>query len=192
MKCSLLALVLVVSMANPSQATCASTWIFRPGYYTHDPASGIRVAQYTPLPAIAALPDSRPYQSGYHRSRVAQRGAGGTTDDYYRVENWGNAQGGLNAEWERFHDAWSSSILSGGFGYYTSPYGYGNGWPNGYGGPSYGYGGGSYGYGGPTGPGSYGAPGHGYGSAPAYGPGYGPGMNAMPVPQVIPNEAAPY
>jgi hypothetical protein len=179
MKCSLIAIVVFLSMAGPSQGGCASTWIFRPGYYTHDPASGLRVAQYMPLPTLAALPDSRPFQSGYHRSRVAQRGAGGTTDDYYRVENWGNAQNGLNAEWERFHDAWSGSTLSGGFGFnpwWPSQFPFGGGFfTSPWGNPgSYGYGAPS-GMGGPTGPAPYGAPMPGYG--PGYGAGYGPRMN---------------
>jgi len=134
------------------------SWIFRRGTYTHDPYTGARVAQYMRTPPVEPLDDERMVTSRYRRSRTNLRGIDGSVDTYYEVQAWGNGRGGIDAEWERFHDAWKESILSG--GYYNqgpanyAPWGYGSG----FGGPGYG----GYGY-----PG-YGFPGNGYG-----GPWYG-------------------
>ena len=106
-----------------------SDWIFLPGRYSHSPATGERVAQYAPPPALPPFPDSRGFASGFQRTRVNQRGPGGTGDTYYRVENWGNGQGGIDAEWERFNDVWQRSVVAGGYG------GYGYGAAPNYGGP---------------------------------------------------------
>jgi hypothetical protein len=79
------------------------------------------------------------------------------------VQSWGNGNGGIDAEWERFHDAWRQSNLIGSFFNQNSavPYGYGNGFgqpwgsPHGFA-PSFGQG-------------------YPYGHAPQYGiPPYGP------------------
>ena len=127
------------------------SWIFRRGTYTHDPYTGARVAQYMRTPPVEPLDDERIVTSRYRRSRTNLRGADGSVDTYYEVQQWGNGRGGIDAEWERFHDAWKESFLSG--GYYNQGPGYGTPW---------GYGGGfAPGYG-------YGYPGHGF-------PGYGHG-----------------
>jgi hypothetical protein len=132
--------------------TSPPSWIFAPSRYTHDPETGARVAQYAMKPPIEPLDDPRLVTSGYSRSRSVLRGADGSVDTYYRVTNYGNGRGGMDAEWERFHDAWRGSTVAGG-NYQVYPGGYG-----------YGYGGGGYpGYGG----------GPGYGAGPGYGPGYG-------------------
>jgi hypothetical protein len=78
------------------------------------------------------------------------------------VQAWGNGRGGIDAEWERFHDAWKESFLTG--GYYNGPgyggyQGYGGGYP-GYGGGYPGWGYGAPGYG--NGPLGYGLPGNGF------------------------------
>jgi hypothetical protein len=158
-------LAVAASAATATAATPSGSWLFLPGNYTHHPVSGERVDQYTPLPTIAAMPDTRGISSGYRQSRVTQFGADGTVSNYYRVDNWGNDRGGLDAQWERVNDVWQQSVLQAQWGYGQYPqYGgnpyYGNRGP-GYGGP---------GYGGP----GYGAPG--YGGGPGYGatpPGYG-------------------
>jgi hypothetical protein len=142
------------------QEPAQPSWIFNRGTYTHDPETGARVAQYMPLPAVEPLDDPRLVTSRYRRSRTNLRGIDGSVDTYYEVQQWGNGRGGLDAEWERFHDAWKESALSGGF-YNQTPYGHGT--P--YVGPGYGYGG--YGFPGYAFPG-YGMPAYGYG------PGYGP------------------
>ena len=117
------------------------SWIFAQSTYSHDPTNGARVAQYERKPPVEPLEDERNITSRYRRTRTNLRGADGSYDTYYQVQAWGNGRGGLDAEWERFHDAWKESILSGGY-YNGSAYGpYRSG---GYGGP-----GGGYGYGNP-------------------------------------------
>jgi hypothetical protein len=99
------------------------SWIFRRGTYTHDPYSGARVAQYMPVEPVEPLDDQRMVTSRYRRSRTNLRGHDGSIETIYEVQNWGNGRGGLDAEWERFHDAWKESILSGGY-YNQSPFGF--------------------------------------------------------------------
>jgi hypothetical protein len=109
--------------------------------YTHDPETGARVAQYQRLPAIEPLEDERLVTSRYHRTQTNLRGTHGSNESYYEVQSWGNGRGGLDSEWERFHNAWKESFLQG--GYYNQGPGYGYGYPGqfGYGyGPGYGYG----------------------------------------------------
>jgi hypothetical protein len=133
------------------------SWIFAHSTYTHDPYSGARVAQYMRTPPVEPLDDERNFTSRYRRSRTNLRGNDGSVDTYYEVQQWGNGRGGLDAEWERFHQAWKESILSG--GYYNQSPGYG---PWG--------GSGGYGFGNP----GFGFPGYGY--PPGYhhgGPPYG-------------------
>jgi len=107
---------LAMALASPTAHAEESSWIFRQGRYSHDRRTGDRVIQYAPAPPIAALPDSRPYSSGYRRSRTVQRGADGTVTEYTHVDNWGNDRGGLDAQWERFNRVWQNSELQGGFG----------------------------------------------------------------------------
>ncbi len=109
------------------------SWIFHRSRYSHDPESGARVAQYSRGPAIEALPDQRDVTSGYFRSRSVLRGPNGSADTYYRVQSYGNGRGGLDAEWERFHDAWRGSTIAGGR-FYGNSYGNGYGGGGGYGG----------------------------------------------------------
>ncbi len=161
-----LALVAAVTTATsaeevpcPPEAPCGvevyvadhgPSWVFRRSTYTHDPYTGARVAQYMRTPPVEPLDDERMVTSRYRRSRTNLRGIDGSVDTYYEVQAWGNGRGGIDAEWERFHDAWKESILSG--GYYNQRPGYVAPWS--YGGPGYGY---AY----PD----YGFPGHGYGGS---------------------------
>ena len=159
------------SLNGAEECTDPPRWIFQPSTFSHDRLSGARVAQYSRPAPVEPLPDQRLVTSGYRRTRTSFRGPDGSVDTYYQVQNYANGRGGLDAEWERFHDAWRQSITAGGF--YNSrgiDYGYGHpgyGYP-GYGHPGYGHPGyGHPGYGHP----GYGHPGHGY---PGYGhPGYG-------------------
>lgn len=131
------------------------SWIFRRGTFTHDPETGARVAQYERIPPVEPLDDERLVTSRHRRSRTNLRGIDGSIDTYYEVQSWGNGRGGLDAEWERFHDAWKESYLQGGF-YNQGP------WFSGYPGWGYGpfhpgHGAGGWGHGG--GDPRYGAPG---------------------------------
>jgi hypothetical protein len=164
------AAVLASSVLMHAGSASARDWMFRQGYFSHAPDTGDRVAQYSPLPWVEALPDVRPWMSGYRRARFVQRGPDGTVDETYRVENWNAGRGGpggLDAEWERFHEAWKESFLSGGW---QSPI-FPNVQPN-WGVPWGGFGGGGYGPGGFS-PGGYGFGGYGTGYGGGYSGGYG-------------------
>jgi hypothetical protein len=126
------------------------SWIFARSTYTHDPYTGARVAQYQRLPVIEPLEDERLVTSRYHRIQTNLRGTNGSTESYYDVQQWGNGRGGIDAEWERFHNAWKESYLQGGF--YNQAPGFNNGFPGqfgngGFGGPGFGFGYPAYGYG---------------------------------------------
>jgi hypothetical protein len=149
-----------------SQPTTES-WVFARSRYTHDPETGARVAQYSMKPPIEPLDDPRLVTSGYSRSRTVLRGPDGSADTYYRVTNFGNGRGGMDAEWERFHDAWRGSTIAGGQSqaYFPQfgPWGGGGGWGGG------GWGGGGWNGGGWNGNGNWqNLPGNG-----GYGPGFG-------------------
>ncbi len=160
----------------PPEAPCAieffiaeqePSWVFRRGTYTHDPYTGARVAQYMRTPPVEPLEDERNVTSRYRRSRTNLRGADGSVDTYYEVQAWGNGRGGIDAEWERFHDAWKESILSG--GYYNQGPGYGGPWTGGS------WNGGPWGHGG-----GFANPGYGF---PGYGvPGFGGPAHGWPHP----------
>ncbi|QEG32990.1 hypothetical protein [Bythopirellula goksoeyrii] len=154
----------------------ADSWVFAPSRYTHDPATGARVAQYDQISPVEPLPDQRNVTSGYSRTRTVLRGADGSSSANFVVTNYGNGRGGIDAEWERVHDAWRGATVGGGnfFGAIGGfpgfgPYG-GGGYGPDYGGYGPGYGGGGYpGYGGGypggiPGPG-FTSPSYGYGSA---------------------------
>ncbi len=151
-----------LAYAAPSQPQ-SDSWIFAPSRYSHDPETGVRVAQYTEIPPVEPLPDQRAVSSGYARTRTVLRGADGGVSTYYRVQSYGNGRGGIDAEWERFHDAWRGSTVAG--GNFASGFGFG-GFPGG------GFhGGGFHGGGFPGG----GYPGGGFAPGTGYGPGYHPG-----------------
>jgi len=143
------------------------SWVFSRSTYSHAPETGARVAQYQRRPAVEELPDPRLVTSGYRRTRTDLRGADGSIDSNYQVQSWGNGRGGLDAEWERFHDAWRQSFLSG--GYYNGP-----GFAPGFGHqPGFGYG--------PS-------PGFGYGPGPGFGPGAGYGYGRPVYPHGVPQQ----
>lgn len=105
-----------------------TSWVFARSTYTHDPETGARVAQYMRTRPVEPLEDERLVTSRYRRSQTNLRGTDGSNDSYYEVQNWGNGRGGLDAEWERFHNAWKESYLTG--SYFNSP-GNNGGWGNG-------------------------------------------------------------
>ena len=156
-------------------AAQADSWVFAPSRYTHDPDTGARVAQYERRAPIEPLPDRRLISSGYRRSRTVLRGANGSSDTTYQVQSYGNGRGGLDAEWERFHDAWRGSTVGGGNFYANGGYGYGRG-GFGYGQPGFGNGRPGFGQPGFGQPG-FGQPGFDNGQRGRLnpGPGYGPG-----------------
>ncbi len=99
----------------------AQSWVFLPSAFTHDPATGARVAQYDRIAAVEPLPDPRLVTSGYRRTRSTLRGPDGSVDSTYQVQRYTSPTGGLDAEWERFHDAWQESLLTGSYFYQNQP-----------------------------------------------------------------------
>jgi hypothetical protein len=163
-----------VAVAYPYPENEEPSWIFRSSTYTHDPYTGARVAQYMRTPPVEPLEDERAVTSRYRRTRTNLRGADGSFDTYYEVQAWGNGRGGIDAEWERFHNAWKESYLQN--GYYNQTPVWGGPWnqhgkwhqggPWNHSGPGYGNPGGGY-------PGG-GWGGGGWGQGGNYSPHYGP------------------
>ncbi len=124
------------------QRTPAS-WVFARSRYSHDPTTGARVGQFAQVDPVEPLPDPRDVTSGYSRTRTVLRGPDGGVNTTYRVQSFGNGRGGLDAEFERFHDAWRGSTIDGsGFqGNFQQQFfpfggfapGYGGGYGGGYG-----------------------------------------------------------
>ncbi len=90
--------IFLLTMMFSVPATQASdvSWIFRPGYYTHSPETGERVAQYEPeRPSI--VPSDPTYQESGYRHQVYQNGA----DVLNLVQTWGAGTGiRPYGEWE--------------------------------------------------------------------------------------------
>lgn len=163
----------VLAYAAPLPAPEVDSWLFAPSRYTHDPESGVRVAQYEEKAPVEPLPDQRAITSGYARKRSVLRGPDGNISTYYQVQNYGNGRGGMDAEWERFHDAWRGSTIAGGqFGVF----------------PGYGYGGGFGGFPGYGHPGDGYAPGYGFGNG--FGPRRGFGQPGVPDPRLLDPDGA--
>jgi hypothetical protein len=66
----------------------AGDWITAPSYYTHDPQTGGRVRQYSPIGPFYIHPRADYQQSGYRHTRSSIR-VGGSADDLHVVEEWG-------------------------------------------------------------------------------------------------------
>ncbi len=66
----------------------ASNWLTMPSTYTHDPSTGARVSQYSPIAAPTAAVVSNFQTSGYTHTR-SSLAYGQSADNYHRVEQWG-------------------------------------------------------------------------------------------------------
>jgi hypothetical protein len=117
------------AVAHPYPEGERPSWIFERSTYTHDPHTGARVAQYMRTPPVEPLEDERAVTSRYRRTQTNLRGANGSYDTYYEVQAWGNGRGGIDAEWERFHNAWKESYLQN--GYYNQSPSWNGPWNNG-------------------------------------------------------------
>lgn len=157
---------------------CSADWITAPSYYTHDTATGERVAQYSPVGPFYYYQRPDFLRSGYRHYRSTVD-LGNSSDNMHVVETWG-ASIAPYEQW-RFpyrpygspYGAWGPPYggLGGGTGGY--PYSGPGGGANIFGGffPPYGYGGVGYGE---YGAAAFGAPGPG-------GPGSGwPGLFSPP------------
>lgn len=108
-------MLLFAGVVRAEECCEQTSWVFNPSTFSHDPESGARVAQYDRHAWVDELPDPRMVTSGYRTSRTHLPGAAGSSDTFYEVQNWANGRGQLDAEWERMHDAWKESYLTGSY-----------------------------------------------------------------------------
>ncbi len=110
----------------------AADWITAPSYFTHDPQTGRRVTQYSPIGPVYSFTRPDYVSSGYRHTRSSIQVAG-SADNYHEVETWGKEVRPYG-EW-RFpyrpysvpYDAWGAPFAGGNF--YGAPFGYGFGGP---------------------------------------------------------------
>ena len=89
MKRHLVILAAVAVLGPAPLARAESSWVFRPSYYSHDPATGERTAQFAPKAPSLAPVDPNYVRSGYRHKRSTLRGADGSADRMHLVETWG-------------------------------------------------------------------------------------------------------
>jgi len=87
-----LALAVALATAWTASVAAEGSWIFAPSYYSHDPSTGARVAQFAPEAVALAAVDPTYLRSGYRHNRVTIRGADGTADRLHMVETWGEGE----------------------------------------------------------------------------------------------------
>ena len=85
-----LALAVAAALIGLVTARCApcDSWIFLRSSFTHDSATGDRVAQFAPKKTPYARGDATYLQSAYRHQRSTIR-AGGSADHTHIVETWG-------------------------------------------------------------------------------------------------------
>ena len=66
----------------------ASDWITAPSYYTHDPTSGERVTQYSPIGPFYTYSQRNFVRSGFRHTRSSLQ-VGTSADHYTTTERWG-------------------------------------------------------------------------------------------------------
>ena len=82
---------MVLAAVGPALAAAASpSWIFRPSYYSHSPATGERVVQFAPPEPAYVRVDDTYMESGYRHNQRVMRGLDGTADRTHIVQTWGN------------------------------------------------------------------------------------------------------
>jgi len=137
-----LGLALVLSVAAAGTARAEPGWMFRPGHYSHDRATGARMGRYQ-APPPAYIPDDPTYMRSGYRHNMSRLYVGGSGDFRHYVETWG--QGEMirpYGEWLYPYRAgatpyspWWGIPYGGPGGYYPNPYPYWNPWHHGGPGP---------------------------------------------------------
>jgi hypothetical protein len=78
-----------------------ASWIFEPGYFSHDPETGQRVTQYAPIPKVYLPYDPTYRESGFHYTQERLRGPNGSIDALHLTQSWGQGdQIRPYGEWE--------------------------------------------------------------------------------------------
>ncbi|WDI42623.1 hypothetical protein [Bremerella sp. P1] len=99
-KVTLLGLLSVAAIAVFANVATANDWLLAPSYYSHDPQTGERAAQYS-RPQPAYVYENPTYlKSGYHHRRSTIRTGDGSLDQLHVVEEWGRPVRPYG-EWER-------------------------------------------------------------------------------------------
>ncbi|MFH1921599.1 MAG: hypothetical protein ABIP48_17175 [Planctomycetota bacterium] len=97
--CSLVAFS-AIALVFAGRAEAAS-WIFQPSSFTHDPATGKRVAQFAPKKTPYVRGDASFRQSAYRHHRSTIR-VGDSADRMHIVETWGEGEAiRPYGEWQR-------------------------------------------------------------------------------------------
>lgn len=84
----LLALTSALLLLSCPGLAAAGDWITAPSTYTHDPNTGERVTQYSPIGPFYAYPESSFVRSGYRNTRSSLQ-VGTSADHYHTTEQWG-------------------------------------------------------------------------------------------------------
>jgi len=84
-------LIVLAAIGLAAIAPANASWIFSPSYFSHDPATGVRVAQYVPVKTPYARTDENYLESGYRHQRSSIR-VGGSVDHTHVVETWGEGE----------------------------------------------------------------------------------------------------
>jgi hypothetical protein len=128
----LLAVTTAFLLLGCIESAAAGDWITAPSYYTHDPMSGERVTQYSPIGPFYTYPQESFTRSGYRNSRSSLQ-VGTSADHYHTTEQWGKPIQPYG-EW-RFpyrpysvpYDAWGPQLF-GGVPFGRFPHGAGHGY----------------------------------------------------------------
>lgn len=83
-----LALMFLVFVICCVGRVSAADWITQPSYYTHDPMSGERVTQYTPIGPFYSHEQPSYTSSGYRNTRSSIQ-VGTSADHYHTTQQWG-------------------------------------------------------------------------------------------------------
>ncbi len=75
-----------------AHAAAGADWITAPSYYTHDPSTGERVTQYSPIGPFYTYARPDYLRSGYRHTRSSIQ-VGNSADNLHVVEEWGRPCG---------------------------------------------------------------------------------------------------
>jgi hypothetical protein len=77
-----------LAVAMPAARANAGDWISAPSFYSHNPATGTRVHQYSPIGPFYTYPRGDFRRSGRRQTRSSIQ-VGGISDHLHVVEEWG-------------------------------------------------------------------------------------------------------
>jgi len=117
MRWHLVRAVFYAALLSSSAKAAGSSWVFRPSYYSHNPASGERAIQYAPEdPAYFRIDPT--YQQSAYRHVQDTIAVGDSSDHLHIVETWGRG------EEIRPYGEWLFPYRPGATPYGSWPYGY--------------------------------------------------------------------